>query len=242
MFQLATCNRYVALKHKYRDLFSGHGYEWSLKEFGCLFIYDQIEETGAKSVLEVGNGYNPSFSNILKDKSVSYACMDNPLGGKGIQAEADKVEALVSKITGNGHNYYRGLLGEKNAAVPDAAFDFIFSISVIEHIGDEDMAACVDDAWRLLKPGGVLANTIDIYQGSKKHKLWHNAALERGFSVEKPYTEHWEFRGNNTTFVERPDIRYLVYQQRRSRDPIADNLPYLSHFATCIHCAVKPAA
>jgi len=241
VFQLATCNQYVALKRKYRKMFVGHGYEWSLKEFGCLFAYNLAQERKATSVLEFGNGYNPSFSNIFKKEGVSYACMDNPMGNQGIQGNAEKVERMISAISDNGHSYYRALLGDKNPAAPNEGFDLIFSISVIEHINDDAMGACLEDAWRLLRPGGMIAGTIDVYPGSKKHKSWHKAALDCGFEVEKPYTEKWEFSGAHTTFLERSDVRYQVYQRSKDiSDPLEAGLPYITQFATSIHCAVKP--
>lgn len=242
MFQLGTCNQYVALKRKYGDLFSGRNHPWSLKEFGCLYAYDVIKQSGAKSVLEFGNGYNAGFSKLLRDEPLRYACLDNPASEKGIAGDTAKIETVEREVADNGHIYVRGYLGDRSPALDDGGFDLVFSISVIEHIGDEEMSVGVADAWRLLKPGGVLANTIDVYPASKKHTTWHKAALEQGFEIAKPYhPERWEFKGPSTTFLERQDVRYLMYRRNKVKDPISEGRPYRSQFATCLHYAVKPA-
>lgn len=84
MYKLGTADEYIALKRKYPKLYEKHGYEWSLKEFGFLFVFDKIREHNAKTVLEFGCGYNTSFSTALKSEGVGLTLLDNPLSNKGI--------------------------------------------------------------------------------------------------------------------------------------------------------------
>lgn len=45
---------------------------------------------------------------------------------------------------------------------PDASFDAVFSISVLEHMPDEAKARAMREQARLLRPGGIAANTFDF--------------------------------------------------------------------------------
>lgn len=46
---------------------------------------------------------------------------------------------------------------------PDASFDAVFSSSSIEHFGDhEDVGRAIDEAYRVLKPGGVLSLSTEM--------------------------------------------------------------------------------
>jgi SAM-dependent methyltransferase len=46
---------------------------------------------------------------------------------------------------------------------PDASFDAVFSSSSLEHFGDhEDVGRAIDEAYRVLKPGGVLSLSTEL--------------------------------------------------------------------------------
>jgi 2-polyprenyl-3-methyl-5-hydroxy-6-metoxy-1,4-benzoquinol methylase len=49
--------------------------------------------------------------------------------------------------------------------LPDAHFDLVVSVSVLEHLADEDRVSFAAEAARLCKPGGLLCVTADEYDG-----------------------------------------------------------------------------
>ena len=49
------------------------------------------------------------------------------------------------------------------AGLADASFDVAFSISVLEHLDDEQLATAVREAYRVLRRGGRLVMTVDLY-------------------------------------------------------------------------------
>uniref|UniRef100_A0A6M3KDM4 Putative methyltransferase n=1 Tax=viral metagenome TaxID=1070528 RepID=A0A6M3KDM4_9ZZZZ len=72
---------------------------------------------------------------------------------------------------------------EANAAVlpyPDETFNKVFTFSALEHFVDDDDIKCVQEIYRVLKPGGIFAGTVD-----------YNAITERPYgiaSICKTYT------------------------------------------------------
>lgn len=239
MFKLASCNDYVALKRTYRDLYTGYGYDWSLKEFGSLFIYDHIVKSGGRiKACEFGPGFNVFFSAKLST-SHEYWSIDDSGSNLGIGADAERYKSVVKTREENGHRHVSGLLGANVGELPSDYFDVVFSISVIEHIGGDDMRSVAAECYRILRKGGVLINTIDVYFGSKKHIEWREASLHAGFAAPEKIEADWKFGGNETTFLERQDIRYVIYNSLKHPKIWDDTVPYVSQFASVCQKAVK---
>lgn len=57
------------------------------------------------------------------------------------------------------------LLGEGSTELPDEHFDLVYSVSVVEHIEPERIAATFDDIVRVLRPGGLSVHSIDVRPG-----------------------------------------------------------------------------
>jgi SAM-dependent methyltransferase len=51
----------------------------------------------------------------------------------------------------------------EHADLADSAFDVVFSISVLEHLGEDVMCSIVREAYRVLRPGGIFVLTIDLF-------------------------------------------------------------------------------
>ncbi len=49
------------------------------------------------------------------------------------------------------------------AALPDESADVIFSISVLEHLTEDELASVMDHARRILRPGGRFVFTLDLF-------------------------------------------------------------------------------
>jgi ubiquinone/menaquinone biosynthesis C-methylase UbiE len=116
----------------------------------CNFIKQYIPP-GAK-VLEIGGAYSRILT-FFKDKIEGW--------------NLDKFEGIGNGPTKKPHNQgYQiipAYIGSFDRRLPDGYFDLIFSISVLEHINENDQVLknIVDDIERLLKPGGYSAHCID---------------------------------------------------------------------------------
>lgn len=65
---------------------------------------------------------------------------------------------------------------------PDASFDAVFCISVIEHLGHDRVPQAMKELRRVLKPGGPLLLTTDYYERADA-RLWYEGPGER-FAVD----------------------------------------------------------
>ncbi|WP_091916934.1 methyltransferase domain-containing protein [Mesorhizobium sp. YR577] len=234
---MASCNDFIALKRQYRSKYKEYGSEWSLKEYGSLLIYDFIKKNKVKRVLEFGPGFNLFFSEQLQEFGVDYWAIDDSISTLGIGPNASRANEVIAKRRANGHQHVHGLLGDKANGLPVGYFDLVFSISVVEHIDDAVMPAVVADAKRVLNASGVMLNTVDTYYGSKKHLQWHGSVRGAGMTVPLPHRLEWSFSGHHTTFLERQDVRYVIYNSIGNSDVWKTDTPYLSQFATAAHLA-----
>ncbi len=237
MFKIASCNDYLALKRRYRNLYEGSGFEWSLKELGSLFILDHIEKVKPRRILEFGPGFNLFFSNLCNERGIEYWCIDEQGENLGIGTDLERWKKVIAAREGRSQTTVQGLLGKSQALLPEDHFDLVFSISVIEHIDSAHMPAVTAEARRVLRASGVLLNTIDIYYGSRKHLEWHGSCRTSGFDIPSPHQVDWHLSGEYTTFIERQDLRYSIYNSLSHANVWGTDLPYLSQFATALHDA-----
>ncbi len=240
MYRLGYYGDYLNLKRKYPQFKFDYPRDWSLKEYGTLFIYDLIKKNNARRVLEVGCGYNTFFAKNMEAIDVEYWSIDQSNDYLGIGQDKDRYLKIVKERESYGGRSVDGLLGQNLTELQDGYFDIVFSISVIEHIEDTEMPGVVEEIKRILRPGGSSAHCVDIYPRSKKAVHWHGYSKSLGFDVPQPYHDKWEFDGNYTTFIEQPKVRYLIYNSLTSDNALNDNVPYVSQFATMLCVAVKP--
>ncbi len=91
---------------------------------------------------------------------------------------------------------FRCALGETSAVIPDALFDYTYSISVLEHIGQAEAnydcqptsepppaqeakrQAFCHELFRITKPGGITVNTIDH---AARNLSYHHNFTAAGF-------------------------------------------------------------
>jgi SAM-dependent methyltransferase len=117
--------------------------------FVAMFIGKFI--TTSSRLLEVGGGY----SRILQAFHKDYECWN-----------IDPFEGLGDGPTFVGKMPYKLVLdymGNFNKELPDNYFDFVFSISALEHVPDENgtVKLVLDDIQRVLKPGGFSLHLLD---------------------------------------------------------------------------------
>lgn len=242
MYQIGYCEHFVSLKRQYPQFQFQYPRDWSLKDYGTLFIYDLIKKREKKRVLEIGPGYDTFFAEQMKALGVEYWCVDRSNDYLGIVQNRDKYNNCLAQREKLGAKYVDGLLGQDSQVIPSGYFDLVFSISVIEHIEKMGMGAVAGEIGRILQPGGESAHSVDTYYGSTKAKDWHEATCAAGLAVQAPNDDQgWSFGGPKTTFIENPKIRYLIYNSTIYKDPLMEGAPFVTHFATVLHIGTKSA-
>lgn len=110
----------------------------------------------SESVLEVGLGYG-TVSQLLAKSSVQYTGLDIAAGPVEIVNHRINMEKL------NGKAYQGSML---NCNFPNESFDRVYSIGCFHHTGN--MQKCVDETYRVLKPGGkaiiMVYNSFSYYR------------------------------------------------------------------------------
>lgn len=129
---------------------SAHLYE--LKDVQDAFIMSCLGGQKEKRILEVGGG----IPRVLRWLSGQNECwlVDRY---EGVGRGPKKIPSIP------GIKILQGFIGEYIEELPDEHFDYLFSVSVVEHVPIESLEDFFADCARLLKPSGRMFHAIDIY-------------------------------------------------------------------------------
>lgn len=140
-----------------------------LKSYQDLLVFGFIKEnipTGSK-ILEIGGGN----SRVLEKLAKTYECWN-----------IDKLEGLGNGPTIVRHqscyNIIRDYIGNFNRELKDEYFDFVFSISALEHTPHDDdglFSNILMDINRVLSPGGFSLHCFDLVM--HENSIWTNPFL-----------------------------------------------------------------
>lgn len=138
-----------------------------LKMYQDLLCYTFIVDNLPKSsrLLEVGGG----DSRVLKALKYDYECWN-----------VDKLEGLgsgLTEVTPDGYRMIKAYLGDFSEELPDGYFDFVFSISALEHVeeSEENFNNICNDMDRVMKPGAFSLHCFDVV--AKTDSVWTNTLL-----------------------------------------------------------------
>lgn len=157
--------RFTYARHSHWELFEPYSIDLfgevlnpldvDLKRYQDLLAYAFIKENvppGSK-IAEVGGG----VSRLLKKMSDEYECWNiDKLEGVGNGPKAVNLPNV---------RMVRDYVGNFNTELPDNYFDMVFSISVLEHVPQDDerfFKRIVYDIQRILKSGGLSFHLFDV--------------------------------------------------------------------------------
>lgn len=149
-----------------------------LKFYQDLLAFSFIDENipeGSK-ILEIGGG-NSRIINRLKNKYEFW--------------NLDKLEGVGSgpkTIESDGFKLVKDYIGNFNRELPLSYFDFIFSISVFEHLQTGDYTIfqnILEDINRLLKPGGSSLHCVDAIIKEKNRTVWIHPIIKYIFENQE---------------------------------------------------------
>ncbi|MFQ5964307.1 MAG: methyltransferase domain-containing protein [Candidatus Scalinduaceae bacterium] len=141
--------------------------ECRLKDYQDHLVYNFILNNIPKGskLLDIGGGWSRIINKFSKD----YECWNiDKLKGKGNGP-------VKLKITG--YRLVKDYIGNFNKELPNEYFDFVFSISVLEHINDKATFLNIcQDIDRVLKPKGYSLHCFDIV--ISENTIWANKLLD----------------------------------------------------------------
>lgn len=112
-------------------------------------------------VLEIGGGLG-GFQFVLDRMGCNVVNVDPGMDSESKGWLCDQASmAKLNRIFGTAIKL-EGATVVEAAMMPDT-FDRVFSISVIEHLTDEEIELTIPEVFRLLKPGGYFIATIDLF-------------------------------------------------------------------------------
>ena len=127
---------------------------------GTIFCAAKIAALKTERILEIGAGWNRDFDDHFGSK-LEYWMVDDAseIGGDKEALKNLNVPCSTDKNT----HFVRGLVGSYLPELPDNYFDIVFSISVMEHIPPLEKKNFTRDMFRIVKPGGWIAHSIDFW-------------------------------------------------------------------------------
>ena len=107
------------------------------------------------------------------------------------------------------------------AEFQDASFDRVVSISVIEHIPEDDIRALLQHVRRVLKPGGLFVMTVDLFLDLEPFTAQTSNRFGKNVSME------WLVRESGLTLVQGTTAELYGYDTFDSEDIIRRRDAYL---------------
>ncbi len=179
MFELGTTDHWWEVAKRY-PILSNHPN--TLKPLGYAHIVTLLETFKPKRVLEVGHGAGTYIFQMYKDNNeIEFWGLDDEVKDSSVSAED-----LQNVRIWNPHvKFVSGLLGAYSKELPENYFDLVYSVSVIEHIPHEYLKSVFEETYKLLKPGGIVSHTYDIYYGQNTKAVF-DAYENANFKWLKP--------------------------------------------------------
>jgi ubiquinone/menaquinone biosynthesis C-methylase UbiE len=136
---------------------------FQLKTSQDLWVYSMISGEHGMKIAEIGGGE----SRVLPLMACNNECYN-------IEKFEGADNGPSQEVHIEGVRNIRTFMGEFSADISDECFDILFSISVVEHIQDEDFNEFLEDCVRTLKPGGYMVHAIDMYVSDSPTPFWTN--------------------------------------------------------------------
>jgi SAM-dependent methyltransferase len=144
----------------------------NLKEIQDTFILSLLKHVQGKHILEVGGGTS-RIAPLLAQKNEVWL-IDGYEGKHGGPAKPPRLPGVKIVV---------GYMGQFLRDLPDDYFDYVFSVSVIEHVLAADYAACFKDIARVLKSGGETIHAVDLYLFDDANESEQAIRFQKRFAI-----------------------------------------------------------
>lgn len=128
---------------------------YALKGIQDAWILSQLGDKKKHKICEVGGGN----SRVLAKLTENNECWNiDKFEGHGAGPTKIKYNSKIKIV--------KAFMGDFSDKIPSDYFDYVFSISVVEHIPDDQLLKSFKDISRVLKVGGLCFAAIDLYLGN----------------------------------------------------------------------------
>jgi SAM-dependent methyltransferase len=112
-------------------------------------------------VVEIGGGLS-GFQFVVASLGCDVLNVDPGMEahGRGWPVDADAIDS-VNRAFGTRVRLHPGVLSD--APIADGSCDVVYGISVVEHIPPGEIVGTLREAYRILRPGGHLVLTVDLF-------------------------------------------------------------------------------
>lgn len=123
-----------------------------LKHIQDAFILSRLNGCRGKRILELGGGQSRILHKLKRDNECwNVDRFEGQGNGPRAVQEIDGVNTVVA------------FMGDFDRRIPSDYFDYVISVSVVEHIPPDAIENVFLDCARVLKPGGEVYHAIDLY-------------------------------------------------------------------------------
>ena len=148
--------------------------------------FAQFEGGHGKRVLEIGVGMGADYLECLKAGAVA----------TGIDLSAASIDQARLRCELAGYAPDLKVADAENLPFPDNTFDLVYSYGVMHHSADTQR--CLNEAWRVLKPGGQARIMLYHHPSLTGLMLWLRFGLLEGKSIRQTVYERLESPGTKS--------------------------------------------
>lgn len=125
---------------------------WHIKTIQDAVVLHRYKDIEGKRIADIGSSEGRIVRHLAKSNEC--VCIDGLVEGSGGVSAMPKIKGARNIVA---------TVGEFSKDIPNAHFDVVYSISVVEHVPDAMVEAFMRDCHRMLKPGGEMMHLIDLY-------------------------------------------------------------------------------
>jgi SAM-dependent methyltransferase len=153
-----------------------------LKPLGHANVLEFIAHNdNIRSVLEIGHGARSMTFDEIHNRNECWG-IDSYDREKTVPIPA--LESFRQKYPTA--TFVNGFVGSSSEKLPTQYFDLCYSVSVIEHVPEDQISAFHRDIFRVLKPGGYMLHSYDVWWG-RDTRYMYDAIESAGFEwLESP--------------------------------------------------------
>lgn len=208
-----------------KDLPEKH--KWGLKGFGYSLVMDTVRQLHANglatmNVLDVGGG-GSALCKVLSEEFSDRCSLVDDFGIESGDAdtaswyEPHVRESLPAKNP-TVHYVVGRLGGGRVPGLDEGSFDFIFSVSTLEHVPMKSMSSVFDHMLDLLSPSGFMVHTIDTRNPRLGEWQIFLANYFRHYGVDPAVFEIETLNEpdeENPPLLESAEVQYILHNTRR---------------------------
>jgi len=158
--------------------------------------FAQFEASAGLRVLEIGVGMGADYERWLRAGAVA----------TGVDMSAASLDRARQRCELAGLNPDLRLADAENLPSAEKSFDVAYSYGVMHH--SPDTQKCIDESWRVLKPGGTARIMLYRHASLTGLMLWLRYGIWRGRSIRSCVYERLESPGTKT-FTEREVMQMM---------------------------------